>query len=263
MIDKDTGEPAAHRFGKKRGAHGGVHSAGQSQQDPSLADLLPELPYGPGTEVLHGPVARGAAHVKKEIAQHLLPVFCMIDLGMELHAVKPPFFIRDGGVGAGIAPCDNAKAVRYLRHIVAVTHPGHTVFGQAPEQRACRVKPGLRFPVLPRGIVLSGGDSAAEVVREKLAAITDAEDGDAEPEKLGVCLRAFLIVNAAGTSGEYKPDRLSRLNLAHGGGKRLYLAVDAALPYAAGDKLIVLAAEVKDYNFLVFHLHDLTRLRFL
>ena len=91
-------------------------------------------------------------------------------------------------------------------------------------------------------------------MRDELAAVADAKDGDAAREDGGVCEGCAGLVNAVGAAGEDKADGLHRKQLLKRGVVRFDLAVDIALAHAARDELVVLAAEVKDdYGLSVWH----------
>ena len=92
-----------------------------------------------------------------------------------------------------------------------------------------------------------GDDLAAELVREELHAVADAEHGQAASRRprSGV-VRRVVLVDAGGAAGEDEAARLQLLDLLPGRVVRDELAVDAALAHAAGDEHRELRAEVDD-----------------
>jgi hypothetical protein len=82
-------------------------------------------------------------------------------------------------------------------------------------------------------------------VGEQLAAVADAQYGHAQREDLRIHLGRACGVNAAGASGEDDADGVLGPNFADGHVVGFDLAVHIALADAAGNQLIVLAAEVQ------------------
>ena len=174
----------------------------------------------------------------------------VVHLGVELHAVEAPALVADGHIGAGIGMGHQGKALRHLFHIVAVAHPGNALGRQALEKLAVGVEIRLGLAVLPGGVVRGRHHPAAQVVGQQLAAVADAQDGDAQLEDLRIGLGRLGIVYAVGTAGEDDADGVQGLDIGQGRGVGLDLAVHIALPDAPGDELVILSAEVNDQNHL-------------
>ena len=88
-------------------------------------------------------------------------------------------------------------------------------------------------------------------MRHELAAVADAEDGDAEGEDLGGVVRRRGVVDAVGSSRKDDAlrgdlfDPFKRYRVGQD------LAVHIVLAHTAGDQLVVLTAEVEyDHGFL-------------
>ena len=105
--------------------------------------------------------------------------------------------------------------------------------------------------VLPYSRAVS--DCAAEVVRHELAAVAHAEHGNAKLECLCIYLRRAGSVNALRAAGEDNADGVVCLDFVYRHAVRLYLAVDIAFPDAAGNQLVILAAEVQNKYALILH----------
>ena len=145
------------------------------------------------------------------------------------------------------------ERLRHLGHIVPVAHPRDALLRQTVEQTAIGIKPSLRLAVLARGILTGSGHFPAEILRHELAAVADAEDGDAELEDLGIDLRRALGINTLRTAGEDDADGVKGADLLHGHGVRLHFAIDIALAHAARNELVILSSEIEDDDRLIRH----------
>ena len=250
MIDKDAGKLTADGLAQKRGQHRGIHAAGERQQHPSVSHMPAKLVHAAALEVCHGPVAVRPADAIEEIAQHLAPEGRVIDFRMELNAIQPARFIADRGGGTGCGMSGQAEALRHLRHIVPVAHPGNAPLRQIPEQRAGRIKNRFGFAVFTGGGILRRGDQPAERLRQQLTAVTDAEDRHAQLEDAGVGSGRIVEIHAVRSAGEDDADRIETADLVQGHVVRMQLAVYMLLAHTPGDQLVILTAEIKDQDFL-------------
>ena len=181
----------------------------------------------------------------------------MVDLGMVLHAVEAALFIADGDIRAGVGMRDEGEALGHDLHVVAVAHPRHAFFGKALEELAARIEERLGLAVFARGGVACGNDLAAEVVRDELAAVADAEHGHARVKERGINVRRILKVNAVRAAGEDEADGIHREKVCKRRRVGLDLAVNAAFAHAARDELVVLAAKVQYDDGLKVHIEIL------
>ena len=177
----------------------------------------------------------------------------MIYLGVELHAVEAAGLVADSDGRAGGAVCDEAEALGHLGHIVAVTHPCYALGGEILEQAAVGIEEGGSLAVFAGCIRLRGGHLAAKVMRHELAAVANAEHGDAELEYLRIYLRRAGRVNALRAAGEDDADGVVGFYLFYRHAVRLYLAVNITFADSARDQLIILAAEVQNKYALILH----------
>ena len=251
MIHKHAGELRAHRLGQQGGSHRGVHPPGQGQQYLPLANLLPQLSNGDILVVPHSPVAFGMTDFAEKAADHVHTALGMVDLRVELDAVEAPGLVGYGHVGAGIAVGGEGKALGHFCHVVPMTHPGHPLRGQAPEQLAGGVVVGEGFAVLPGGVVLGGGDLPTQGVGHELTAVADAQNRYPPGENRPVNPGRAVQVDGVRPAGEDDADGVHRPQFSQRSGPGLHLAVHIALPHPAGNELIVLSAKVDDKNF--FH----------
>ena len=121
----------------------------------------------------------------------------------------------------------------------------------APAAPASR-RPGslhrqLRAAELPH---LGALHVAAELAREQLHAVADAEHRDPELEQRRVESRRVGRVDRRGAAGEDQPARSAARDLGRADVVRQQLGEDAALAHAARDQLRVLAAVVEDDDLL-------------
>ena len=134
-----------------------------------------------------------------------------------------------------------------------MAHPGDALLRQPPEKPAGGVETGERLAVFPGGVVLGGGDLAAQAVGDQLTAVADAKNGDAQLENGRVHMGRALFVDAVGAAGEDETDGGEAADLLQGQIVGLDLAVNVAFAHPAGDQLVVLAAEIQDQDFLLVH----------
>ena len=235
MIHENAGELTADGLRQQCGTNGTVHTAGESQQNLAVTDLLTDLTDGGVFIILHGPGAGSAADLIQEVADHLDAVLGVVHFGVILYTVEAPLGIGDGHVGTGHGMGHQLERLRHLCHVVTVAHPGDALLGKPLKNRAGGIIPGLGLAVFPGGIVLGRCDLAAQIVGHQLAAVADAEDGHAQTEDLGVDLRGVLLINAAGATGKNDADGSECPNFFHGSFVGLYLTVHIAFTYTAGD----------------------------
>ena len=179
------------------------------------------------------------------------------DLGVELDPVDAPLDRLEGGDRRLRRRRQRGEALGRRVDGVAVGHPAGLLRREVPEEHAGLVDGELRAPVLPH---LGAFDLAAEVEREQLHAVTDAEHRDAELEQLAVELRRVGRVHRRGTAGEDQALRLAPRDLGRADVVREQLGEDPELAHAAGDQLRVLAAVVEDDD-LVDRARDVDRRR--
>ena len=250
MIDEHAGELAADRLRHERGGDGGIHTARQRQQRPTRADRLADGADRRLTVVCHRPVAGRAADRVQEVAQHFCALLGVVDLRVELHAVEAARLVADADGRAGVGMRAQRKARGHSCHIVAVAHPGDALLAQPGKKTAARVKDRAGLAVFARGVVLRGGHLAAERMRQKLAAIADAQHRHAERKEVGIDLRRACGVHALRSAGENDADGRKLAHLLRRDRKGLYLAVNVLLTHAPRDELGILRAKVQDQNFL-------------
>ena len=93
-------------------------------------------------------------------------------------------------------------------------------------------------------------DLAAEVVRDELAAVADAEHGHARVKERGIDVRRVLKIHAVRAAGEDEADGLHCEKVRKRRRVGLDLAVNAALAHPAGHQQIILPAKIQNQNLL-------------
>ena len=136
--------------------------------------------------------------------------------------------MKPGGGSKTVSRCD-------IQHVCSS--------GQAGEQPARLAHGQLRAAELPH---LGALDAPAELAREELHAVADAQHRDAELEQLGIEARRAVGVDRGGAAAEDQPLGLAARDLLGADVVRQQLAEHAALAHAARDELRVLAAVVED-----------------
>ena len=96
----------------QRGGDGGVHAAGQGQQDLAAADLLAD--GGDGGVAYSRPCSRSPVQPQtavEEVADHILTMLGVVDLRVELHAVEAAGLVSDGAGRAVLRDGAGAEAL--------------------------------------------------------------------------------------------------------------------------------------------------------
>ena len=96
VVHEDAGQLVADGALHQRGGHGGVDAAGQSADDPGVADLLADPLHLLFDNVARGPVGLQPGAVEEEVLQHLLAVVRVLDLRVPLHAEQALVLVGEG-----------------------------------------------------------------------------------------------------------------------------------------------------------------------
>ncbi len=240
VVDEDAGELVADRLVHEQRRDRGVDPTGESAQHALGADLGADARHLLLDHRGRRPRGHRTREVVEEVLQHLLPVRRVHDLGVELDAVEPADVVLEGRDRRVLRLRDHPRAVGRRDDGVAVRHPRRLLVGERGEQAlAGRVQRDL--PVLSGARLL---DPAAELEREELRSVADAERRDAELEDGRIDPRRPLRVDGGGTTREDQRDRVAVAYLLGGRAVADELGVDAGLAHPSRDQLRVLAAEV-------------------
>ena len=183
VVDEDARQLVADRLVHEQRSDGGVDAAGERAEHALAADL--------GADALdllldHGrrrPDGRGAGDLVEEVLQHVLSVRRVHDLGMELDAVQLPRAILERGHGRVLGRGDDLTRPRAARSTVSRCDI-HAVCSAGSEVKSLPPRDAhVDLAVLARARAV---DAAAQLEREQLRAVTDAERRDPELEDRGV-----------------------------------------------------------------------------
>ena len=241
VVHKDARQLTAHRPLQQRGGHGAVHAAGQSQQHPAIADLLPALGHSLLQIGRHGPLRPEAADLIQKVLQNLAAILGMHHLRVELHAVELLFQALDRRMAAALGGGDDLEAGGQVLHLHPVAHPVHSRLRHAVKQRGIRMGQ-LRLAIFP-GVGLAA--LAAQQVHHQLQTVADAQHRHAHRQHLRVDHGSTLVEHRGRAAGENDGVRSKGTDLIHGHAEGLDLAVYAALTDAASHQQVVLAAEIQ------------------
>ena len=246
MIDKDAGELAADCLGEQNCCNGGVYTARERTERTSCADLCAQFLDGLLNEGIHAPGARTFADVIDEITQNLRAVFCVHDLGMELHSIKTLTQIlhRSNWTDGGACRC--MEACRELADIVRVAHPADVFVRNSFKQRGRFVR-DVDFcpPVFACG---SSFNAPAAEMCHQLGTVADAEYGNPKRKELFRCRYGFRSIDAVRTACQNDAAWCEFSNAIQGQRMWMYLAIDVVFPHAARNELIILSTEIQYQN---------------
>ncbi len=172
-------------------------------------------------------------------------------LGVELNAEEPPLGVLERSDRRVLRRRDDRGAGRWLDDRVAVRHPDRLLGGQRCEQLAAARRVELGPAELGD---LGAVDAAAELEREQLGPVTDAERRDAELEERRIEARRSVGVDRRGAAGEDQRAGIAALQLLDRRVVRDELGVDARFTHASCDQLRVLAAEIDHQHGALFQL---------
>ena len=176
MIHEDTGQLIADRFVNQYRRHCRIDPARQPADYLAVAHLGADFLDLGLAEFGHRPVTGQAADMAHEIGQQARAIGRVNHFGMELHGIDAAFIIRDDRIGRTGAGGDGAEAGRQPRHLVAMAHPHLMAFARMPQPVKQRTAFGNINEGAPEFAAVPGQNLAAQLVHQRLLAITDAEN---------------------------------------------------------------------------------------
>ena len=156
--------------------------------------------------------------------------------------------LLDGGVGGVLRDGDRLEAGGQFRQPVAMRVPDLQRLGQPGEQRAEAVFDAQRaFAVFT---LLSRLDFAAQILRQQLHPVADAEHGEAEFEERAIGQRRRLGIHARRAARQDDALGFERRDLRGGNVVAQDDRIDVALADAPRNDLRVLRAKIQDDDLL-------------
>jgi len=123
VVDEDAGQLVTDSALHQGGCDRGVDAAGQAAQHALVPDGRADPLNLLGHDVGHRPGRATAGRLDEELAEHLLAVLGVHDLGVELHAVQAACRVLEGGNRSRRSRCSHEEPGWGFRHGVAVRHP--------------------------------------------------------------------------------------------------------------------------------------------
>ena len=242
VVDEHAGHLLAHSAGAQSGHNGGVNAAGQGQDHAVVADLLAELGRHGLGQVIHAPVGLKAADLEQEVAQQLLAVLGVLDLGVELRGENLALGTLHGGNRAHVGAGGNGKALGHLGHGVAVAHPHGLLHRRGvKELGAGRTRDGGAAVLAHLGVA----DLAAERHGRDLVTVAKAQDGKAQVKDGGVDGRSVLGIHGGRTAGKDERGGVHLANLVGRDVAGNNLGIHVEVADATGNELTVLRTKVE------------------
>ena len=250
VVHEHAGQLLADGLGQHGRADAGIHAARQGAEHLAVADLFAQGLDGVFHEGIHLPVTGAAADIIDEVMQNFRAILGVQDLGVELHSVEAACLILHGSHRTVRRVGHDLKAGGGLLDVVVMAHPADILRGQRVKQRAGGVQVDQRLAVLALGCL---ANLAAQHVHHQLAAVADAEDGHAPVINFWVDRGRIRQVGAVGAAGEDDALGVFGLDFGKVGAVRINLAIYVAFADAAGDQLIILAAEIQNDDSFLLH----------
>ena len=172
-VDEHTRELVADRLVHERGRDRRVDTTRQPADHALGSDLRADLVDARSMIDTLVHVGRQPAASKRNALRISLPVLGVRDLGVELDRVDAAVAVFDDRGRRGLRAAGHDEARRRLRHRVEVAHPDDLLGGLVGEQYRRALDRQCRAAVLARAGL---GDLAAEIARDELRAVTDAQD---------------------------------------------------------------------------------------
>ena len=123
VIDEDAGQALADGPVQQGGDHGGIHPAGEAEQDLVLPHLLADAGDGILDDVARRPEPGAATDVVDKAGEDALTLAGMGDLGVELEAVEATLLVGDARQRGIVGGADGLEARGQDIHPVAMAHP--------------------------------------------------------------------------------------------------------------------------------------------
>ncbi len=200
VIHEDAGEPFADSPVDQGRNDGGIHSAGEGEEDGAgVSDRLPDLPDSGFRKGAHGPAPGAAAEAEQEVADQHAAFLGMRNLRMELDAADFLFLMDHGGDGAVVRLRDDSEARGASADLPGMAHPAAGGALHAAEETGLFLHPDRDPAVFPFPGSFHG---AAQQEGGQLHTVADAKYRNPCVIQGGVDSRRTFIMDAGGTAGQ-------------------------------------------------------------
>src|SRR5690606_294998 len=257
VVHEYAGQLVADSLVDQSGSDGGIHTAGQSQNNFFVADLFADIGNSLLHVVRHVPITHAAANVAHKAFEQGAALDSVSDFGVELNRVEAAIFISHTGDGACRRGSHQLEAGRQGGNFVAVAHPDfeHAVAFCRSEilntVQQLGVAVGADFGVTEFTLVRAFGN-AAQLAGHGLHAVANAQNGYAGFKRGGRNLQSVFGVDRGVAARQNDPFQAFL-------GTDEFIAditgvnftVRTGFAYATRNKLGDLGAVIKNQNSLV------------
>ncbi len=263
-VDEDAGQLVADRPVQQGRHHRRVDTARQTENDLVLADPRAHLGDRRVDDIGRGPLRAATADLVQEAREDRRALQRVRDLGMKLQAVDMALLVGHAGDRRAVGARHQLEPGRHFGDAVAVRHPhvehavtfGGLVVLDIAQQlgMAARAHAGVTEFALADVF-----DLAAELLGDRLHAVADAENRQAELEQPGRNFRTIAIQGRFRAAREYESTRAEITDLRELRIPGVNFAVNPGFAHAARDQLRVLRAEIEDQDPVVVQVAHQTR----
>ena len=243
VIDEDAGQLLTDGAMQQHGHHGGVDTAGETQDHLVTANLLANAGDGIVDDGGRRPQRFTTTDIFDEVLQHARSLTGVRHFRVELHAVETAGFVGHGGMGAARRRRGGDKAFRDRGNLVTMAHPDVQQRRAGLTQRIFNlVEQSAGTLHLDLGIAkfaMGGGafHLATELLGHGLHAIADTHHRDTSFKHVLRRPRATRLGDRLRAAGEDDAVRLEFADLLFGDIPGPQFAVDTDFPHATGDQL--------------------------
>ena len=243
VVHEDAGEAVADGLVDQEGGDGRIHSAGESADGTAIADLILDLLNGQVHEVFQLPGAFHLADIEKEIFEKGLALFEMAMFWMGLNCIDLPVLIDKGGDFALVSVGNDLKARAGVGHLIVMVHINGDLFAQALVEAGFFINIKVTDSLVQ---ILAALNLSPLHFGDPLAAVTDAEDRNAQVKNFFVHPGGIRIQGGFGASREDDAGVISGLNLLQRDGVGFNYAKDVEVTDHPADHLLVLVAKINN-----------------
>ena len=187
-----------------------------------------------------------AANLGYEIGQKLRAIGCVHHFRVELHAIKPALFVRNGGIGRAFRCGDGEETFGDFNNPVAVAHPHLMPLALGPHAIK-KGAVGLDVEESPAKFAVIGRlNLASQHIAHGLFTITDAENRNAALENSRIGRGGSSLMHAGWAAGKDDAFQVWPIQRLGNRLKRNNFRVNPRFAHAARDELGYLRAKINN-----------------